>query len=155
MRVRWEILLVLVGGAMIYLGHSGTAELIYRHLPGFLVDQSFVYLAPAGAENSDVPIYLIPAIGVGLALQASGILWSFCGGLLVGLMSPRRAVLSAVLLAGLFLLPFWWIKALFAPSWVGVPAYLAAASLLLAGAWLARFLRPRAARVRDPDMSLW
>jgi|JI10StandDraft_1071094.scaffolds.fasta_scaffold424893_3 hypothetical protein len=156
MRVRREVLLVLVGGAMIFLGFGITAELIYRDLPMYLVQQAQAYRSQSGADVYDMPIYLVPEIGVSLALQANGILWSLCGGMAVGLVSPRRAVLSAILLAGLFLLPFWWIKGLFAPSWVGVPAYLIAASLLLAGAWLARYLRPRAAKAAlGPDMSVW
>lgn len=135
---------VLVGAVVIYAGHGVTAEQIFLHLPPYLVAQYKAYVAQPGGDGMP-PSYLIPEIGITMALQLSGIFWSFWGGLAAALAQPRNALLSAAILAGL-LLPFWAVKALLVGHWTGIASYLAAAALALLGALLGRLLRWRAMR---------
>lgn len=144
------LLAVLVGAVLIFVGHSFTAEQIFWHLPMYLVERYEAYAVENNVEGP--PSYLVPEIGVSMALQVSGIFWCLWGGLAAGLVRPRAALQASVILAGL-LLPFWIVKALLQGPW-GLPSYAAGATLILAGAWLGRWLRRGALRSAT-DMSVW
>jgi len=130
-----------LGALFVVIAQGITAEIALTYLPNILMDMGERHMAEGGSI-SDMPSYMVPAIGIDVFLTASKAIWLLLGGMIAGLMTPRADYRLALAFTVLALAYFLWADWLM-PVRFKVPALGCILVLAYAGVYLGSLLRGR------------